>query len=226
LDVVPFFFRNEFSFKLVEMKTVALLVIAKQPVAGRVKTRLTPPCTPEQAAQLADAALRDTLQVVSDTPAPRRVLVFDGEDPEPWRPDGFEVIPQRGDGLGERLQAAFDDVGQPALLVGMDTPQLTSHDLLSAAGALAGGHTDAVLGPTLDGGYWCVGFREPTAGAFAGVPMSEVTTYAAQRRRLAELGLSVDELGSLRDVDTFPDALAVATAAPGTRFAQALAAIR
>ncbi len=219
-------FCNEFSFDWLGMSSLALLVIAKQPLAGRAKTRLTPPCTPEQAAALADAALRDTLQVVRETPADRRVLVFEGPDPEPWLPDGFELVDQRGDGLGERLQAAFDDIGQPALLVGMDTPQLTSLDLLNAADALADERTDAVLGPTHDGGYWCIGFREPVAGAFAGVPMSDAATYACQRRRLDELGLRVREQARLRDVDTFPDALAVARAAPGTRFAQALAGMR
>jgi len=208
------------------MHSLALLVIAKQPVAGRAKTRLTPPCTPEQAAALADAALRDTLQVVRETPADRRVLVFEGQDPEPWLPDGFELVTQRGEGLGERLQAAFDDIAQPALLVGMDTPQLTPLDLLSAAAALRVEDADAVLGPTHDGGYWCVGFRAPVAGAFTGVPMSDPETYARQHRRLVELGLRVGEQARLRDVDTFPDALAVAAAAPRTRFAHALAGIR
>lgn len=208
------------------MTSVAILVIAKQPVAGRAKTRLTPPCTPEQAATLAGAALRDTLEVVRETPAARRVLVFEGPNPEPWLPDGFELFKQRGDGLGERLQAAFDDIAAPALLVGMDTPQLTPGDLLAAAAALSDERNDAVLGPTHDGGYWCVGFRTAVAGAFAGVPMSDPETYAHQRRRLTELGLRVGEQARFRDVDTITDALAVAASAPGTRFAQALAGIR
>jgi glycosyltransferase A (GT-A) superfamily protein (DUF2064 family) len=103
---------------------VALLVIAKEPIAGRAKTRLTPPCTAEQAAALAAAALHDTLKTVARTPAARRVLVFEG-DPTRWLPRSFEHIPQSGDGLAERLVNAFEDVAQPALLVGMDTPQLT-----------------------------------------------------------------------------------------------------
>jgi rSAM/selenodomain-associated transferase 1 len=221
-----FFFCKDFRFDWGTMKSPALLVIAKQPVAGRAKTRLTPPFTPAEAAALADAALRDTLEVVRDTPAARRVLVFDGADPAPWRPDGFEVVNQRGEGLGERLQAAFDDVGQPALLVGMDTPQLTPEHLLSAVEALGDRRTDAVLGPTHDGGYWCVGFREPVADAFLGVPMSEPETYSRQRQRFGELGLRVREQATLRDFDTIDDALAVAEEAPDTRFARTLAAIR
>lgn len=206
------------------MQTAALLVIAKQPIAGRAKTRLTPPCTPQQAATLADAALRDTLDAVARTRVNRRVLVFEG-DAKPWCPAGFEVIAQRGGGLGERLQAAFDDVAQPALLIGMDTPQVTPAQLGDAVRALADTRVDSILGPTADGGYWCVGFREPVAGAFTGVPMSAVHTYDHQRRRLTELGVRIGVQPLLRDVDTIDDAEAVAADAPNTRFAHALEAI-
>ncbi len=103
------------------MSDVQLLVIAKAPVAGRSKTRLSPPCSPEEAAWLAEAALACTLQAVALTPASRRVLVLDGE-PGAWMPDGFQVLPQRGAGLDERLAAAFEDAGAPSLLIGMDTP--------------------------------------------------------------------------------------------------------
>jgi rSAM/selenodomain-associated transferase 1 len=207
------------------MQKAALLVIAKQPVAGRAKTRLTPPCTPQQAASLADAALRDTLEAVAKVPAQRRVLVFEG-DPEPWRLEGFEVIAQRGDGLGERLQAAFDDVGGPALLIGMDTPQVTPAQLGDAVRALADARVDSILGPTADGGYWCVGFKEPVAGAFEGVPMSASDTYERQCRRFEQLGVRIGAQPLLRDVDTIDDARAVAAVAPATRFARALGAIR
>lgn len=206
------------------MQSVALLVIAKQPLAGRVKTRLTPPFTPSQAAQLAGAALRDTLEAVAATPAARRVLVFDGDSTE-WRPDGFEVVRQRSGEFGERLQGAFDDVGQPALLVGMDTPQLTPARLREAIELLEQPQTDAVLGPTEDGGYWCVGFKSAAPGAFEGVPMSREDTYVHQHRRLRELGLRVGHQPLLRDVDTVADARAVAAAAPRTRFARLLEAL-
>lgn len=206
------------------METVALLVIAKEPLPGRAKTRLTPPCTPAEAAALARAAILDTIDVVSRTPAARRVLVFDGDQRE-WRPDGFELVAQRGDGLGERLAAAFADVGTPALLVGMDTPQLTPALLVAGVRALAQPDVDAVLGPTVDGGYWSVGFARSVPGAFDGVPMSSRLTWASQRRRLDELGLRVREQSRLRDVDTIEDARAVAVAAPHTRFARAFAAL-
>jgi rSAM/selenodomain-associated transferase 1 len=206
------------------MPQVALLVIAKQPLAGRVKTRLTPPLDPEQAAGLADAALRDTIDAVARTPAARRVLVFDGRA-DAWRRDGFDVVAQRGDDLGERLQSAFEDIDGPALLVGMDTPQLTPSLLHEAALAVADPRIDAVLGPTFDGGYWCVGFKGPIAGAFSGVTMSAHDTYSRQRQQFAKLRLRVDERPILRDFDTITDAHRVAAAAPHTRFAKALAAI-
>ena len=158
------------------MSQVALIVIAKEPVPGRAKTRLSPPCTPTQAAALARAALLDTLDVVGRTPAERRVLVFDG-DPRQFRRRGLEVIRQRGAGLGERLAAAFEDVAGPALLVGMDTPQLTPRLLLDGVRALSTPTVDAVLGRAADGGYWSIGFKRHAASAFAGVPMSCSNTW-------------------------------------------------
>src|SRR5579864_5835134 len=87
---------------------VQVLVIAKEPVAGRVKTRLTPPFTPQEAAMLAEAALADTLHAVCSAGAVRRVLALAGQ-PGSWLPDEFDVIGQRGAGLDERLACAFAD---------------------------------------------------------------------------------------------------------------------
>jgi rSAM/selenodomain-associated transferase 1 len=206
------------------MNRVALMVIAKEPLPGRVKTRLSPPCTSHQAAALAQAALADTLDVLQRTPADRKVLVFEG-DSRSWRRHGLEIIPQRGRGLGERLAAAFEDVKEPALLVGMDTPQLTPQLLLDGMHALALPGVDAVLGRALDGGYWSVGLKRGWSHAFSGVPMSHQETWNRQRARLNELGLRVHEQAQLRDVDTIEDAHAVAREVPGSRFAAALASI-
>jgi rSAM/selenodomain-associated transferase 1 len=201
----------------------ALLVIAKEPLPGRVKTRLTPPCTPEQAATLARAALEDTLEAALAVERRiRRVVVLDGE-PGDWIPDGFEVIAQRGEGLAQRLAAAFEDAGAPALLVGMDTPQVTPA-LLEAG--LDGLETEeSVFGAALDGGYWAIGLRRADPRAFDGVPMSRDNTGAVQRARLAILGLRTAILPPLRDIDTIEDARAVAREAPGGRFSAALEAI-
>jgi rSAM/selenodomain-associated transferase 1 len=203
----------------------SLILIAKEPAPGRAKTRLCPPCTPPQAAALARASLLDTLAVLARTPARRRVLAFDGEGGERWLPRGFELIAQRGDGLARRLAAAFEDVDGPALLVGMDTPQLTSALLLSGLQALTRPGVDAVLGPAHDGGYWSIGLRAPCAEAFAGVPMSVEGTCAAQREALLRCGLATHELPALRDVDTIADAREVARLAPWSRFAAALRTI-
>ena len=201
----------------------ALLVIAKAPVPGRVKTRLTPPCTPEQAARIAAAAIADTLAAVAAVQREaRRIVVLDGE-PGPWIPDGFDVIAQRGDGLAERLAAAFADARGPAFLVGMDTPQVTPELLAAGLDAVRDG--DAAFGAALDGGYWGIGLREPDARVFADVPMSEDNTGAVQRARLAILGLQTAILPPLRDIDTIEDARAVARAAPDGRLAAALAEI-
>jgi hypothetical protein len=204
--------------------TAALLVIAKAPVPGRSKTRLCPPCTPAQAAALAEAALEDTLAVVAATPARRRVLVLDGE-PGEWLPPDIDVVAQRGGGLAERLAFAFDDAaGGPALLIGMDTPQVTSFLLQTGLDALGAG-ARSVLGLAADGGYWAIGLRRPDPTVFAGVPMSASHTGAAQRDRLRRLGLDPVMLPILRDVDRIADAIEVAALAPGGRFARTLHAV-
>ncbi|MEV4421773.1 TIGR04282 family arsenosugar biosynthesis glycosyltransferase [Patulibacter sp. NPDC049589] len=202
------------------------IVIAKAPVAGRSKTRLCPPCTPAQAAGLAEAALRDTLDAVLAAPAERRVLVLEGE-PGPWLPEGFEVLRQRGDGLDERLAGAFEDAAADgtggAVLVGMDTPQVTPEDLTAAWDALQAADVDAVLGHAPDGGYWSIGLRVQDRSVFVGIPMSTESTGRDQEGRLRALGLTVALLPEHRDVDLIGDARAVAGLAPGTRFARALA---
>ncbi|WP_328478834.1 DUF2064 domain-containing protein [Streptomyces sp. NBC_00377] len=193
-----------------------LLVIAKEPRPGRVKTRLTPPFTPREAATLAEAALVDTLRTVAATPARRRVLVLDGA-PGPWLPPGFDVVPQCAGGLDERLAVAFAGCDGPALLIGMDTPQVTPALLtVDFAGC------DAYFGPAEDGGFWALGLAHPDPELLRGVPMSTPRTGAVQRERLAVAGLRVRELPRLRDVDTVGDAEAVAAAAPGSRFAAEL----
>jgi rSAM/selenodomain-associated transferase 1 len=199
------------------------IVIAKEPLPGRVKTRLTPPFTPEQAAGLAAAALADTIDAVMAAGASRAVLAFDG-DPTRWIRPGLQAFPQRGDGLDERLAAAFEDAdsadGGPLVLVGMDTPQVTATHLLGAVAALR--THDAVLGLAEDGGFWLLGLQRPDAHLLHGVPMSTGGTGAAQQERLVQRGLSVAIAPVLRDVDLAADAVAVAAQAPATRFAKAV----
>jgi uncharacterized protein len=198
-----------------------VMVLAKAPAPGRVKTRLCPPCTPEGAARIAEAALCDTLQAVSASGCTSRVLVLDGL-PGPWLPAGWKVVPQTSGTLADRLDAAFTIVGAPALLVGMDTPQLEPDDIAAAITALGEPSCDAVIGPALDGGYWAIGFAPPVRGAFVNIPMSTAETFRVQHRRLDMLGLSTTLLPVMRDVDDFSDALEVARLAPATRMARAV----
>lgn len=201
-----------------------VVVIAKEPVPGRVKTRLTPPFSPDEAALLARAALADTLAAVAATPVARRVLALDGT-PGDWLPPGFDVFPQCGGGLDERLAAAFADayatLRAPMVLIGMDTPQVTPGLLAEAAGALEGGEADAVFGPAADGGYWLLGLRRPDRSLLAGVPMSRPDTGRRQLGRLTEAGLRVAMMPELTDVDTVREAELVAAAIPGSAFAAA-----
>jgi uncharacterized protein len=201
--------------------TAQLIVLAKTPVPGRVKTRLCPPCTPQEAAAVAAAALADTVDTVTATPAARRTLVVDGDHPAP---PGWSRVAQRGDGLGSRLAAAYADShvpGLPSLLIGMDTPQVTPALLIRAVARLAADGVDAVLGPAEDGGWWALGLRDPVhAAALRDVPMSTAETYERTRSALESRGLRVADLPVLRDVDSAADAHAVAALCPpGSRFA-------
>ncbi|MBD0738248.1 DUF2064 domain-containing protein [Streptomyces sp. CBMA29] len=198
-----------------------VLVIAKEPVPGRVKTRLTPPWSPREAADLAEAALVDTLNAVLAMPVRRRVLVLDGT-PGAWLPPGIEVVPQVSGGLDERLAAAFGRSRGPTVLIGMDTPQVSARLLAPALAPDAWDTCSAWFGPAVDGGFWALGLAVPDPGLIRGVPMSTPETGRVQRRRLTDAGLTVRDLPVLRDVDTAADAESVAAEAPDSRFAAAL----
>jgi glycosyltransferase A (GT-A) superfamily protein (DUF2064 family) len=207
-----------------------LLVVAKAPVPGRVKTRLGHDIGMAAAADVAAASLLDTLAACVRTIGVENChLSLDGELFEAKAGDrlevaieGWTVRPQRGDGLAERLANAHAEVPGPVVQVGMDTPQLTV-DLLSEVIDGLSVH-DAVLGPAEDGGWWVLAVRDPaSAAALVGVPMSTPTTYADTRAALGAAGLRVGGATVLRDVDTVADAEAVAALAPESHFAAAWA---
>ena len=188
-----------------------MLVLAKEPLPGKVKTRLVPPLSFEGAAEVAAAALADTLRVVAPV-ARRRVMVLDGVA-GPWLPHGWRVAPQRVGGLDRRLADAFADAGRGVtVLVGMDTPQLRPEQLA----AFDPSRYDACLGPAVDGGYWAIGLSDPAVAraVIPGVPMSTVDTGVEQLRRLRAHGLRVQLLDSLEDIDTFAAAQRVAAEMP------------
>jgi uncharacterized protein len=195
------------------------IVIAKEPVPGRVKTRLTPVVAPTDAADLAAAALTDTLDVVDTMSIPAKMLAFDGQAGT-WLRPGWHHHVQPPGGLDRRLSAAFRAAGPgPAVLVGMDTPQITTALLT----LFDPSDYDACLGPARDGGFWCLGLREPFLApeVIDGVPMGAASTYTAQLNRLRRHRLRVQILDELVDVDTPADARAVAELAPWTAFAAA-----
>jgi uncharacterized protein len=199
----------------------ALVVIAKECLPGRVKTRLHPPLSLEQAARVAAASLADTLEAVASLPATRRILLFDGVN-APAGSEAYEIVPQVAGGLDRRLAAVFDLVDEPTVLIGMDTPQLTAA-MLQPVFAEWPVSVDAWFGPANDGGFWALALREPSGVLLRGVPMSQDDTGAHQLRRLAQNGLLVEFLPELVDVDTIADARAVARVAPDGRFARVLA---
>ncbi|MQA32219.1 TIGR04282 family arsenosugar biosynthesis glycosyltransferase [Modestobacter roseus] len=198
-----------------------LLVITKAPVPGRSKTRLTPPCTPEQAAAIASAAVGDTLDVVRASDVARRVVALDGA-PRDLDLSGCVVVPQVDGDLGTRLAAAFADAmagahaTTPTLLIGMDTPQVTPELLAASLDRLVdAGPGTAVLGVAPDGGWWALGLHSPDgAQVLPDVPMSRDDTAVLTRAALEGAGLTVLDLPQLTDVDHFPDAVAVAALCP------------
>ena len=173
---------------------VQVVVIAKEPLAGTVKTRLCPPLTASEAARVAAAALADTLEVVGSSSCRSTVVAFEGES-DGWVPGGFDVVPQRRGGFGERLAGAIDDAWErtecPVLLIGMDTPQVTVTDLGRAAAALLSPGVDAVLGPADDGGYWLIGLRRPEPGVFDDVPMSTDHTAVGSTQTTRNTGVGL-----------------------------------
>jgi uncharacterized protein len=199
----------------------AVVIVAKECLPGRVKTRLARSIGDAAAARVAAASLQDTIAAVRRMPATRRVLLFDGTV-LPDGIEGFTVMPQVGGGLDERLAAMFDQMHEPTLLVGMDTPQL---DVAHVAPVFRGGwDVDAWMGPADDGGFWALWLREPDGDPIRGVPMSDPSTGTVQDQRLRAAGMVVDHLPALRDVDELDDAIAVADMVPDSRFAAALRA--
>ena len=198
-----------------------LIIIAKECVPGRVKTRLHPPLSLEQAASLASASLADTFRAVSTLDASRRILLFDG-NLFPLGSEPYDVIHQVSGNLDRRLGAIFDECEGPTVLIGMDTPQLDAAMLAPLFDEWPV-DVDAFLGFAVDGGYWTIAMAKPDGSLIRGVPMSQDNTGQLQLERLAAAGLRVRMLPELLDVDTIDDARLVAGLAPQTEFARTFA---
>jgi glycosyltransferase A (GT-A) superfamily protein (DUF2064 family) len=212
------------------MSTPTLLVVAKAPVPGLAKTRVAETVGDDVAADLAAAALLDTLATVTAVGWPV-VVAMTGDLSRAARADEIataleplRVIAQRGDGLAERLAHAHVDAaataepGSGVVQVGMDTPQLLVADYLDAGRMVELG--SIVVGPATDGGWWLLGLPDPaSAERLLDVEMSTADTGA---RTIEALGGDVVTLRTLADMDTWDDAVAIASDIPISHLADAV----
>jgi glycosyltransferase A (GT-A) superfamily protein (DUF2064 family) len=212
---------------------VVVLVVAKAPVPGQAKTRLAASVGDTAAADIAAAALLDTLDAVAAAPVAARVVALTGElsaarsgaEITAGLAD-FIVVPQRGADFAERLANAHIDAaaasgGLPVLQIGMDTPQVTDELIGDCARELLA--ADAVLGLARDGGWWLLGVTEGAmADCLRTIPMSRSDTGAVTFAALENTGNHVSLVPTLADVDTIGDVDEVRrVCAPGSRFVRA-----
>jgi rSAM/selenodomain-associated transferase 1 len=199
-----------------------IALFARPPVAGRVKTRLSPALPALMARDLYAALLADALGAIAIAPADERLVLWAEEDPATdgvRLPPGVRARLQRGQDLGARLAAAFDELltaeGDRAAIVGADCPHLTPARLGAALERL--GNADVALGPASDGGYWLIALSRPAPVLFRGVSWGTDQVCAQTLERAAREGLSVATLETLDDLDTPADLAAlVARVASGT----------
>ncbi|MBP2668138.1 MAG: hypothetical protein H6Q80_340 [Deltaproteobacteria bacterium] len=205
----------------------ALALLAKEPSPGRVKTRLCPPLSHEEAARLCSALLEDTAEELASLRGVRRFLFLDPPESvtrtcgAPFA--GFEFLPQRGGDLGERMLSAasllFRGGARRVVLAGADCPGLTAGRVRLAFRELRAG-AGAVLGPAADGGYYLFGLTFPDVRLFEGIPWSTEAVLRETAARCRATGAPFSFLRRERDVDTFGDLLALRerlAAHPGPR---------
>ncbi len=210
----------------------SVLVMAKAPVPGQAKTRLAPVVGEDGAAELAAAALLDTLTAAAAAyPVGRRVLALTGDLGRACRAaeirrevEGWLVVQQGGESFGARLSEGHRQAhrlcGGPVVQIGMDTPQVDG-PLLRRVGDLAHASGRPVLGPAEDGGWWVLVTTHPSqAAVLTGVPMSQPDTGRLTAAALAAVGAPPEDATFLRDVDEAGDAVTVAAEFPHTAFAR------
>jgi rSAM/selenodomain-associated transferase 1 len=196
--------------------TALLIIFAKEPRPGQVKTRLSPPLSPQETVQLYHSFLLDILEEMSQLPDMRLALAFsppEGRDFfQSLAPPGTDLFPQEGEDLGERMALAcargFEAGFGPVLLRGSDTPDLPAAVVSEAREVLAAGKVQVVLGPATDGGYYLVGLTEPQPPLFQGPAWSSGTVLEDTLKASRDFGLKVHLLPSWADIDTYADLLA------------------
>lgn len=191
-----------------------LIVVAKQPVPGQVKTRIAATVGAEQATALYQCALEDTLELLRQYPDAEPVISYAPNDDAARRffaklAPGFTLIPQLGDDFGARLLSAFTQLGaagpRPMVLIGTDNPSLPPAYIDQAFAALADPTVDAVLGAVSDGGYYLLGMREPHSILFERITWSTEVVAAETRARAQEGELRLVDVAAWYDLDTAED---------------------
>lgn len=189
----------------------AIVVMAKAPLPNRVKTRLIPPLTGEEAARLYHGFLLDKLDQVLHVRPARHVIAYTPDDAEPFfralAGNRHRLLRQGGGDLGERLSSAagtlFAEGCRRVLLLDSDTPHLPPAYIKSGLRALE--RSDVVIGPCDDGGYYLIGMRRHTSDLFRDIPWSTSAVTARTIQRAGELGRTVALLDRWFDVDTIAD---------------------
>jgi rSAM/selenodomain-associated transferase 1 len=191
----------------------ALVVMAKAPVPGTVKTRLVPPLTQEQAAELYRALLLDQLRHLGTIDSVERYLAYAPADAEAIMRelggDDYRYMPQRGAELGERMKNVFNDLWQRGhkgiALVGSDLPALPTQIICEAYERIAGDERRVVLGPSQDGGYYLVGMNQATPEIFENMIWSHDQVLAQTTARLNAMGVTFSLLPIWYDLDSIED---------------------
>ena len=183
----------------------ALIVVAKRPAPGKTKTRLSPPLTPELASALYESFLFDTLDQMRQVADSHHVIAYldECEYFQRLAPD-FDLIPQEGRDLGERLDNALTFYlsrgYERVVIMDSDSPTLPASYLSQAFNVLSDG-ADVVLGPCDDGGYYLIGFKRPAPRLLREVHMSTPTVAAETIALAKDEGLNLISLPSWYDVD-------------------------
>lgn len=190
---------------MASLRKKALGIFAKEPVAGRVKTRLCPPLSPQQAASLYETSLCETLRAMAG--GDFDLVLFHAGDSAWFRKSfpGLRLVRQEGADLGERMAVALKVLQadyERAALIGSDSPDLPRSLVDEAFRSL--GRADAVVAPAFDGGYVLVGERRHHPELFRAIPWSTSAVLQITRRRIAELGINFRELPPWEDVDDLP----------------------
>jgi rSAM/selenodomain-associated transferase 1 len=196
------------------MVQIAMVIMAKQPQPGAVKTRLCPPLSSQAAAALYQAFLLDKIAQVDRLKAACPVIAYTPDAARNYFADiapQFLLVPQQGDGLGARLVNTFTYLfatGYTGVLaIDSDTPTLPTEFLQQAIERIALPQYDVVLGPSEDGGYYLIGLRALHRELFEDMPWSTAAVIPETRQRAKTKGLTVTDLPTWFDIDT-PEELA------------------